>query len=257
MSSSRCLAAVLAVALVPSGCIRTKTNEGVSVTKEAPRDGLRRFARDGIDGGFGIYRPATMPLEDFFSRLASGEFDRALAAVDIQFRPGSTENKAITKLLEEGVVPVYLQLKNGGSRPVTVSEQVVRLVGDGLNLAPIPPQDVPRRFKEFSPKAIGANVYNTGAVVVVFAAMLAMSLFMMGARPTFILGRSPEIYNSPTKTTMVSYQNFLFAETQLKPGDTAMGLVLFKAESAPDFDALSLDFAPGFASPGTSRATGR
>ncbi|MBI5200329.1 MAG: hypothetical protein HY925_01980 [Elusimicrobia bacterium] len=246
---------LLAILLLTNGCISVKDSErhriaSQSVYRKAAQESLRETAAGGLAVRSFVYKPRLLPLEGFFKRFARGDFKEAFLRANLRYSPTNADDKALRALLNHGIAPALVEVSNKGAQPLDLSAVRLTLTDSRTTLEPIPNAELPKVFSDFNPKAAAANVYNTGAAVVGCAAALTVlavgviaggDLFggagTVGSLPELFDG---EVYNELKKTTEVDYDGLLWKPRTLAPGETARGLVFFRAGSA-DWTALRLD----------------
>ncbi len=235
------LTTCLATALV-SGCIHTRAerttpvavNEGLPLT--TTHDGALTYEHL-------VYTEARLPLGEFFSRLASGEFTSAFSRINFAYEPATTDNEALARLMDAGLVPVYLRVTNHGTQPLPLRTDDFSLTDGNKSAKPYQADDLPRALSSFNSAAAGANVYNTGVIVVSVAAIVAVMVLASGASGPCCLGSAggkDPVYNNTTMTTTILYKDYLFPTGPLAPGATAKGLLFFKAPEGADDLRLQL-----------------
>jgi hypothetical protein len=227
-----------------SGCVHVTTHETKTVDLPAsPALTTQRFG--DLNARSLLYRPSKLPLDDFFSRLSRGEFRDAFREVDFNYEPSNVGNEGLRRMIDEGYLPLYLEITNQGSTAVEVNAQKFALEG-GHHLEPtVPENELPSIFKKFNPEAAAANAANVGIVVVSSVAILVALAYVAaacrsdncatnlvsatGAEATH--GKS-RVFNDWTKTTRVEFRQYLFPATQtLEPGASARGLLFFHVEN--------------------------
>lgn len=242
---------------MPSGCIsvrerETRRIEAAALERRKLEGSIQRSSAAGLEVTSVVYKPALIPLEDFFKRMARGEFKRAFSSARLRYSPSNADDRALKTLIAHGIAPAYVEARNAGDSTVDLAGLELRLADSVTSLEPIPGQDLPRELEEFNPKAAAANVYNTGAAVVGCAAFLAVlvgsvyaganALNGLGALadlPDLASGLDGEVYNALYKTADIDYDGLLWKPRRLAPGERARGLVFFRAGRA-DWTELTL-----------------
>jgi len=251
---------VLLLAAVLSACIsvRERETKTVDAQKAARRlDGAYSDQRVGtLQVRAFVYKPGEIPLGDFLKKLAHGDYRTALKAAHLRYAPSNINDDAVRTMVREGFVPVLVEVENAGTGPADLKRLALTLDDDGRTLEPLPNDALPRVFEAINPKALAANVYNTGAVVVgsvavavTFAATVWAHLNdgrgafeMPYALGNMLDAFDGDLYNAASKTTIVDYAGLLWSAPTLAPGAKARGLLFFRAP-APDWAALRLKAA--------------
>ncbi len=154
----------------------------VSCTRDVARAPLetRRFAVnwDGLDarrveteGGLSIdgvvLTPTQWPLEASVKKLLQGEFVGVIENLDLSFRPATLREDVLQRLFDEGFLPVYLRIRNSGSKPAAFDPAMVVVRADQtVVLQPYPAERLPRRFREIDWAGTGLGVV-VGALMIV------------------------------------------------------------------------------------------
>jgi hypothetical protein len=252
----RPIALLLAASLaLNTGCIHTPTVEYKTV-------GSPNFSAL-VDHKFGdletksiIYLPSKLPLGDFFSRLARGEFSDAFKQLDLNYRESNTNDRALMDVIDEGFIPVYVDIGNQGLSPAEISEKNFALTNGRTQIKAIEAAAVPKEIKRFSPEAMAADVFNVGAVVVGMAALLVALIAIASSCngcnfsglqiPSDSGGGSGDsvVINDVVKTTKIDYQSFLLSATILAPGQSIGGILLFHVGRKAGLDGYKLVFLP-------------
>jgi len=262
----RAAAALLSVALVLSGCLRPmqlNQREDARTTRSEmdswPLDRLLTPEKiDALEVRSFVYEPAKFPLSDFFRRLERGDFSDALKSLKLSRTPSAIDSKALRLLIQEGFVPVLVDVANAGDVPFDASRLRFRLEIGAETLLPISNQNVPLELRRLDPKAPEAMAYNTG-VLIVDAAELALlvaavaALVVVAARgggSISVPGSSagartpadqgcagtdglrdrcqPAFKVSATKTVDVDASALLWSPRVLAPDEEARGLLFFR-----------------------------
>lgn len=227
-----------------TGCIHTSSfhKESIELSDAKPNQN-QYFEKIKVQSL--IYTPEKLPLEDFFSRLKKGEFVNAFKKMDLNYESSNANNKALKKMIDRGYIPVYVEFLNEGAEPVTLSEKFFKLSDGSFQKSAIPQQELPNYFKNIDPNAIAANVFNTGAVIVGFAAMMAVFVMAKGGGeggtglPSSLNG---EVYNNIKHTTKIDYQDYLISEKTINPGEAQKGLLIFRLDESEEKENLKLIF---------------
>lgn len=260
--TTRRLGLLLAILAALNGCVSVRDQENKAVDAgRVAESRLREVFTVEQAGSLRIqalvYHPKRLPLEDFFRNLASGRYEKAFKSN--RFRsPAATDDEALRILIKAGLIPVLVDATNVGKDPVDASSLTLTLEGAGAEaLTPIPGAQLPYEFEKLNPKAIAANAYNTTVVVVGYATLVAALAVaaiapcaqsrcdagpLMDAMGRFAAALDPHegpVLNHIHKTTVVEYGDLLWKPRPLAPGQTATGLLFFRATN-PDWDALRL-----------------
>lgn len=251
--------------LFHSGCIHTSSHEYRNI--EIPsRKGLseQNFGEVKVDSA--IYLPSKFPLTDFFSRLKKGEFTDAFKRIDLEYKQSTINDKVLEQIIDSGFIPVYVEIKNQGKKPIHIDEKSFALtnIANGTNgtngtngkqeIKAFYSETLPREFTKFNTSAAAANVINTGIVIVGFAAVLAGMLIITSASSAGSLsfpnfhpnGNSSDIkvYNDTTTVTKVNYNSFLITSSVLNPGESKNGLLFFYTQDLVGIHEFKLIFQP-------------
>jgi hypothetical protein len=218
-----------------------------------------------------VYIPSKLPLNDFFSRLRHGEFNEAFRKLDIRYHSSNTGNEATKQLIAAGFIPVYVEIKNTGSTPVSVNERSFVLDNGKLKVSALLSGDVPREFHSggvaAGPKA-KASVGDIAAAVVGMAALLAAFVIVMVPLAALCQGHcdfsgwqsSPKATGSGSpahadsqedstakdfaRRTKIVYNSQLLADTRINPGESAQGLLLFHMDRQDGLEDYKLVVTP-------------
>lgn len=234
-----------------TSCIHLKPREIQLVDLNQDPD-LAKLANPDLEIQYLVYRPYQLPLNDFFRNLKRGNYKNAFQRIHFTYRPSNFNNQAVEELIGAGFIPVYIKVENSSSRPLTFDEKSFTLTDGAKVLNAVPSKDLPRELKRFSPEAVVANVYNTGVVVLIFVAVMAVIVVAAkegrggafgnlsfdsgnssGPDPRFT---SPdETFNDVHQVTKVDYRHYLITSRVLKPGEFVQGLVFFMdSQESPD-----------------------
>lgn len=235
--------ALATMQIATSGCIHISPNETQSVTLRKQDLSAKKPNEPSVE--YVVYKTAELPLEDFLYNFNKGEYKRAFREIKLNYRPSNFSNKALEELVSAGFVPVFVNIANNGPVDIRLSEKSFSL-GDGKTVFPaIGVDDLPREFQHFSPTALAANVYNTGVVVVSFAAVLVAFAILTeghGQLPPNVFGLGPfpndtksgdPVLNDLNRVVKVDYRSYLISASTLKPGESRKGLVFFFAPDVP------------------------
>ena len=227
---------LLSFCLVPSwGCIHTSSSTSTVIMdlgKETNGLVVEKF--DELTVGSMTFHPRTYPLEGFFTRIWAGEFRDAFKRMDFSYTSSNTDSEALSRVMEQGFVPVYFKIENRGTKPIDLAKLNLQAVSGDVSRRPIDTKELPEYFSELDVKALGANVYNTAVVVgaavvfvVVLSASYAVNTAVQGGiyMPQFADQR---VYNDVRKKTPLAYQDYLFEPTVLKEGMSAQGVLFFR-----------------------------
>lgn len=231
------------LAFVVSSCIHTKSKELVYLDIDASETrGLTPLLKpmdDRLAISYLVYTPSKLPLEDFFRRLANGEFGSALDGLNLGYT-SNTRNEILRELLDAGLVPVYVRIKNESDSPKTIAEKDFFLSSGPERVSAIAAVNVPREFERFHPEAVAANVINvTTAIVIIVAVVVVLAaacqancggLGNAGGPSWGGDGGDGSILNDTTLTRQFGYRDYLIQATMLEPGASVEGLVFFRTD---------------------------
>lgn len=236
----------VALALILNlSCVHTRTDETRAVQNKNSGS-LESVTTAETDLQYVIYRPSQLPLGQFFTHLRKGDYKKAFQKIDIRYKPANYDDEILTELIDAGFVPVYVKIKNTSTAPLQIDEKSFALNHSAGEVKAFNTDQLPRKFEEFSPTALAANVYNTGVVVVGFAAIMGLVIISAehggsSAFPTigandFAGGggssSNDEIYNSLYKNVHIDFKNYLITRQELSPGQEAKGLLFFYVGNA-------------------------
>jgi len=249
----------LCIALVLStSCIHTKSVEHLDVQVH-PASVTQSHLDSQININKHIYLEEEYPLELFFQNLTAGKFDAAIKTLDLRYKPGTTANRALTQLMNAGIIPVYVRIENSSAETVSVSEANFSLEGDSQKLAAIPAAAVPREFTSLHGEAIAANAINVTLVVAATIVLLALLVGIQsaGGAPNFDYpsfsgsgsgsgsgGSQNDILNDTTLTKRINYRDYLLKEMKLPPGAIFEGLIFFRKGKEHFNGPLKLNYLP-------------
>lgn len=232
------------------GCIHTQSHERAAI--EIPESqGIEMQAIANLEIGSIVYRPSKLPLSDFFARLSRGEFKEAFQKIDLDYKQSNANDRAMIELIEHGYIPVYVQIRNLGSSSVSFDEKNFSLVSDGNQVKAFYSDQLPYEFKSFSPKAVAANVYNVGLVVIGFVAVVAAMAIVAGASHGGTPGwpdsgldglKDMRAINDTDRTTTIEYKHYLIHASQVNPQGTTSGLLFFKVDNLAGIHNYKLIF---------------
>lgn len=227
------------------GCIHTAKNEHqkLEVQEPSPNDFSAQLFGN-LQMQTLIYDEGKLPLDDFFVRLKRGDYKKLFKKIHFDYKASNVNNKILQDLIDEGFIPVYVKIQNNGDKPIKIKEKDFALINTESNAKTLAfdSANLPKEFEHFSPKALAANIYNTGVVITGTVAVFAVMALAQGFQgyggpfPGFgSAGEDNELYNSLQKTTTVNYQQYLISERTLKPGESVQGLLIFFG--GEDFEA--------------------
>lgn len=242
---------VTCIYILNLGCIHTQSHERAAI--EIPESqGVEMQVIANLEIGSLVYRPSKLPLSDFFSRISRGDFREAFQKLDFDYKQSNATDKAMIELIEHGYIPAYVQIKNLGSSPVSFDEKNFSLVSEVDQVKAFYSDQLPYEFKSFNPKAVAANVYNVGLVVIGFVGVVAAMAIVMaaghGSPELSGLGgfdglKDMKAINDTDRTTSIEYKNYLIHATQLKPQGTTSGLLFFKVDNLTGIHNYKLVFS--------------
>lgn len=229
-----------------TSCIHLNSTDQQSVDlKRSNSLNLEKFTFEKIEIDNLVYKQSEYPLEEFLRKLIAGDFNKVLNNIDFKYTPSNTDNEIILELIKEGLIPVYVSIKNTGSAPVKISEKNFSLSDGVIQLQALDLNNIPKSFERFNSKAILANTYNISVAIIGTVIVLAVlgiifkgSLQLIGSggrsSPSYSSGGrgGADIINSTQKTTQIDYQNYLISERTLEPDEVFQGLLFFSSTSA-------------------------
>ena len=241
----RALSLILSCTMgLASGCIHTEKSSGHTMVVDLSKDkqGLTSRQFEDLTVGTMSYHPRVMPLETFFKKVMSGQFDDALRRLEVTYKPSNTDSEALKQVMKVGLMPVFLKIENSGRKPVDLSRLKIRAQIGDESVDVFPDKDLPQFFRETDLKAVGANIYNTTVVIGVVAIYTIAYIAATNGYNTFDFIRlDGQVYNDIHKTTPIAYSNYLFTPATLAPGAVQQGLVFFRfAKGQADGNDLQL-----------------
>lgn len=243
---------LLPLCLIFSGCIRTSAREVKSIELSKEETRLSDVTKhEGFTAEYLVYSSAKWPISDFFQRLSEGEVKKAFQQLDIRYIPSNSDNGAIQKLLDQGLVPVFVKVTNNFEVPTQMDLSILELGDEGEKFYAIPAEQLPREFSNLNFAAIGANVANTVTVFVGIAVVIAAScgvdqctnVLPDALRAGFDSSKGSDenaVYNPVMKTTVIDYKEYLFTNGKVEAGASKAGLVFFRVPSNIDRGSLKL-----------------
>jgi hypothetical protein len=160
-----------------AGCIGVEESGGLTAVHVDPAVTPSRHVRQGpLHVASFVYRPSRWPLEEFARQLGRGHPIDALAASDLRYHAATSDDAAITALLDAGLVPVYVKVTNGSARPVPFDLACLELQDGARRLAPVAPEELPRALERVSYLAFGANVFNLTVIAVLTVVIIAAAV---------------------------------------------------------------------------------
>ncbi|MBI3553147.1 MAG: hypothetical protein HY077_11585 [Elusimicrobia bacterium] len=247
--------AVLAAALC--SCVTVSPEDPKTVGPSSVEDRrLAAMVQTGTAGALRIdlvvYKPKLYPLSGLLERLARGEFKKAMTRTRLRYNRSNIDDKALETLIKHGFIPVLVRVTNDGDKTADARGLTVSLEDDDFSLAALPNARLPEEFSSLNPKAVAANAYNTTVVVVGTLTVLAAIAgeIWLEARskhsgdfqpvlPLPDIDMSVPVFNPVTKETRIDYNGLLFHPGLLRAGESARGLLFFKAKGV-DWSALTL-----------------
>jgi hypothetical protein len=251
-------ALILLTAAFLGACISVRENE--TKTLDASALARQRLASQFAEDNVGalrvrslVFKPRELPLADFLKKLAHGDYRTALKAAHLRYAPTNIDDELLSTLVREGFIPVLVEVTNAGSAPADLARLSLTLDDDGRRLDPVHNDSLPQMFQALNPKALAANVYNTGAVVVGSVAVVVTVAGTLWAEANdgrnvlqfpYILDDmlksfDGDVYNAASKTTTLEYSGLLWSGPTVAPGASARGILFFR-KKAPDWEALRL-----------------
>ncbi len=251
--------------MLGSGCIHTSTTDYKTVELPTNAASSAQINNDWEIKSL-IYLPSKLPLSDFFSRLANGEFANAFKRIDLNYKGSNSKNEALQKILDDGIVPVYVEIKNTSQKSKFIYEKSFALANGKDQILAIDEREVPKEIRRLNPKAVAADAFNFGVVVIGMAAILVALVAVSAGCPGCNLwdlgrvgsgGSSPssstgnnEIFNPVTKTTKIDYKSYLLSARKIEPGKSEKGLLFFRLKSQVGLQDYQLKILPSAAASG-------
>lgn len=237
--------------LLNQGCIHTKSSYREQIVKEA-RSADRQIANESIQVSGTIYNQSELPLSDFFRRLAGGEFSQAFRDFSLTFKPSNIYSSLISDLMDQVLIPAYIEVKNVSANPLQLSEKNFVLKHQERRISPIAPDQVPNTIQSFSPEAALANVYNVVVVTLAIFTILILlarthGVWPHGSSDPFSggsSGKSDHVLNDTFPKTFIDYKDYLISDLTLEPGETRKGLVFFNYKHFSQKNDLELIYLP-------------
>lgn len=126
-----------------------------------------RISWDGLEVEGVVLTPARWPLEGSLKNLLRLDFIGVIDAFDLRYHSSSLREDVLEKLFDEGYLPAYLRVKNGGAQPrgFLPARLVARADGETL-FYPVPPGELPARFREMDWARTGLTLVLVALVVV-------------------------------------------------------------------------------------------
>ena len=250
---------LILIFILNSSCVHLNSTDYQAVDLESSKvSNQQTITFDKLQIENLVYTENVYPLEESLRKLVAGDFDEVLNNIDFKYKPSNTDNKIILELLKEGLVPVYVNVKNTGSEPAKISEKNFYISGGAEHVQAMNLKNVPRSFKRFNAKAIAVNAYNISVVVVGTVVALAMLgiIFKGGSFPSGIgsggssKGRYSSsgggaqdkntVINDTQITTKIDYRKYLISEQTIEPNQSIQGLLFFRV--SPASSKFSLKF---------------
>ncbi len=217
--------------ILNAGCIHVSPNEVKTFELSSP-SALSSADNTGVEIKYLVYKTSRLPLSLFFRRLKRGDYREAFQRMDFQYRGSNVKSEVLEDMLDAGFIPVYVKLENKGPVAMRFDVADFSLSENSTVLAALSEEQLPHEFEHFSPQALVANVYNTGVVIVGFAAIMGVMVLSADKGNADLSGfgvpGTPEIYNSVQRTTKLEYQKYLLKSSSLKTGESAQGLLFFR-----------------------------
>ncbi|OFZ31740.1 MAG: hypothetical protein A2622_04000 [Bdellovibrionales bacterium RIFCSPHIGHO2_01_FULL_40_29] len=242
------------VLLLNSSCIHLNSTDHKSVELENSKPLYQEtiiFEKLQIENF--IYTESVYPLEKFLKELVAGDFNEVLSKIDFNYKPSNTDNKIILELIKEGLVPVYVNIKNTGSNTVKISEKNFYITDGVAQVQALSLENIPRSFKRFNSKSVAANAYNMSVVFVgTVAALVVLGIIShggtlpgdvwsgWGSKKHSSDGKN-KILNDTDKTTQIDYKNYLISEQTIEPNKNLQGLLFFRYTPASSSLRLKLE----------------
>lgn len=234
-----------------ASCIHVSTVENQSIQLDNTKHSYEEtLVAPGLQIDSLVYTESLFPLEEFFTKLKSGQYNEAFHKINLNYKPSNIDNRVIAELIKEGLVPVYVNIKNTTDRPIAISEKNFFIYNEENQMPAIKLEDVPKAFVRFNSMAALANVYNVGATVLISAALIVvLGASLRGGGGPIILpnggsrssaslgdhsGRADnDILNDTKKTIRINYKNYLIGEKTIEPKQSIQGLLFFHFSPNP------------------------
>ena len=186
-----------------------------------------------------VFTETVYPLETFLKKLLAGDFNEAIRKVNLTYKPSNVDNRLLSELIQEGLVPVYVKIENNSADPVEINEMNFFISDDANQVSALTPQEIPQAFTRFNSKAVVANAYNIGVVAVVYIGVLvAIGVVTQhgggyhpgysGSSGSAFSEANEMIINPVSKTTVIDYQHYLIGEKVVQPNSSIEGLLFFR-----------------------------
>lgn len=250
-----------------TSCIHTKGKEHEEVKIESIEIDKNQIINKSENSKYKLeiiaLRDNQYPLADFFSALKRGQLIEGFKKINLRYQPANYSNKALTMLIEEGFQPVYVRIQNNSDKPMRFDEKSFSIISNDKVIKGFYAEALPQEIGRLNSKALAANIYNTGVVVVSFVGLLGFiyvysnGLTDMKIPPLFPNGepntanpnsvKTPDsdyqVYNDINKSINIDYKNYLLTQTTLQPGQSASGLVFFYDESLIQNEIKQFNFS--------------
>lgn len=234
-----------AIFFINTSCIHTKSKEIVPVVIDNNNNSYQLLSNDLMVKSF-VYSESKYPLSEFFDKLSKGEFKDSFKNVSLTYKPSNTTNEVLRNLLKNGLVPVYVTLKNISSQDMKISFNQFQLSDGIYKFRAFDPSFVPNEIKRLSPTAIAANVYNI-TVSAVFSVLIFGMLTMASVAPNGSVNingltmNDNKVLNDTQKIIHFDYKNYILNEINLKPEEEFAGLLFFNTENLKDTRDFQLE----------------
>ena len=176
-----------------------------------------------------VLTPAQWPLEAGLTRLFEGDFTGFIEGLDLGFQSSRLPDGVLRDLYDAGFLPVYLRVRNHGSKPLDFKPIRLGVQLDGEKvLRPVAVEDLPRSFRRMDWARTGATVIVVLALVVLIAASSNRSRYpvnppILHFRGTYTPRSSEGTYGSADDRGYLRWAT-------LKPGETREGILFFRLE---------------------------
>lgn len=238
--------------ILNSACIHVPSHEAKSISIEKINPGaLVSKSYGDTEISHMIYKPSKWPLESFFTRLEKGEFAKAFHDIDFDYRSSNVDNKALEELINHGLIPVLVKIKNNSLQTLTLDEKQFHLKSKTKSYASLSPRDLPREFSSFNTEAAAANIANvTGIVIAVVGVLVAVTVLSHDhgdhGQSLVYMGDSSDstVINDTELHTEIHYQDYLVKRSEILPGQSFEGLVFFKVDSRDELQDFTLSWSP-------------
>lgn len=233
----RLLAWVVLAALL-AGCTKDVVRGPVDTRNysvDLERLGARRIVADGLEMDSVVLSPFQWPLEGSIKSLFQGDFVGIIENFDLSFRASRLRDDTLERLFDEGYVPVFLRVRNGGSEAARfIPSSLVVMADKDTEFYPVRSDDLPARFKEIDWAQTGLGVVLAALVVVLILASAKEGRgggggILRAPNANFAVsggGGRGRAYSSTARPSTKG----LLRESMLQPGEVLEGFVFFQMD---------------------------